>query len=309
MIHIPVLLNEVINFLNINPNGVYIDGTVGGGGHSYAIAKKLSKQGKLICIDQDDFAIKMSQKVLYEFKNKVDFFCDNFYNMKQIALSNKITKVDGILLDLGVSSFQIDDASRGFSYMHDAQLDMRMNKTQKKSAYDIINSYTKEKLCDIMKNYGDERFYKQIANKIVKARKISPIKTTLQLVEIIKSALPNKILHNGGHFAKKTFQAIRIEVNNELDILNQTIIDAIDLLNSNSRLCIITFHSLEDRIVKHTFNKLQNPCDCPRDFPICICGKKSICKVITKKPIYPTNNEMENNPRSHSAKLRVVEKI
>lgn len=308
MNHIPVLLSETINGLKINPNGVYVDGTVGGGGHSFFIARNLSEVGKLICVDRDEFAIEMSSEKLSFFRDKIIFSHDNFADIKKIVFASGFEKVNGILFDLGVSSFQIDDAVRGFSYMHDAPLDMRMDKSKKNSAFDIINCFTKDKLNDIIKNYGQERFYKQITNKIINARSVSPIKTTLQLVEIIKSALPVKVLHNGSHPAKKTFQAIRIAVNNELDIIEQSIIDAVDLLYEGGRLCIITFHSLEDRIVKHTFKKLQNPCVCPSDFPVCTCGRKSVCKIITRKPIYPSDAEMENNSRSHSAKLRIVEK-
>lgn len=305
--HISVLLNEVIDYLHINPSGIYVDGTVGGGGHSFFIAKNLNDTGKLICIDQDEFALKMARKKLLSFCNKTFFYHANFSDIKKIV--GDIGQVNGILLDLGMSSFQIDDVARGFSYIHDAPLDMRMDKSKKFSAFDIVNGFTIQKLDDIIKTYGEEKFHKQIAKKIVSARSIAPIKTTLQLVEIIKSALPSKILHNGSHPAKKTFQAIRIAVNDELNILEQTIFDAVDLLKPNGRLCIITFHSLEDRIVKHTFKKLQNPCTCPSDFPICICNKKTVCRLITPKPVLPSAIELQNNNRSHSAKLRVVEKI
>ncbi len=308
MKHVSVLLNEAIENLNINPDGIYVDGTVGGGGHSFEIAKRLNV-GKLICIDQDEFAISMASKRLACFKNKVKFIHDNFSNMKQIALQNGIENVDGILLDLGMSSFQIDDAMRGFSYMNDAPLDMRMDKSSKISAFDVVNNYSLTDLDFIIKSYGEESFHRQIASKIVEHRKKSPIESTLQLVEIIKFALPKKVLYNDSHPAKKTFQAIRIAVNNEIEILESAIEDCMDLLNKNGRLCIITFHSLEDRIVKHTFKKLQNPCTCPSDFPVCVCKNKPVCRIITKKPIYPSEEELKNNSRAHSAKLRVAQKI
>lgn len=308
MEHISVLLNEAVENLNVNPDGIYVDGTVGGGGHSFEIAKRLDT-GKLICIDQDEFAISMASKKLACFKNKIEFIHDNFSNIKQIVSENGIEKVDGILLDLGMSSFQIDDTMRGFSYMNDAPLDMRMDKSNKISAFDVVNSYSFEDLDFIIKNYGEESFHKQIARKIVEHRKNSPIESTMQLVNVIKLSLPKKVLYNDNHPAKKTFQAIRIAVNNEIEILENAIMDCMDLLNKNGRLCIITFHSLEDRIVKHTFKKLQNPCICPSDFPVCVCKNKPVCRIITKKPIYPSAQELKNNSRAHSAKLRVAEKI
>lgn len=307
--HISVLLEESIKGLDIKPNGIYIDGTVGGGGHSFFIANKLLDTGKLICIDQDLFALDMAKKKLFEFDNKIIFVHDNFCNIKLIANKNNFDSVDGILLDLGVSSFQIDDCERGFSYIKNSRLDMRMDKTKKLSAFDIINYYDKKELEAIIKNYGEEKFYKQIVNKIFLARNIKPIETTFELVDIIKSALPKKVLYNNSHPAKKTFQAIRIAVNNELDILEKTIIDCVDLLKPGGRLCIISFHSLEDRIIKNSFKKLCNPCVCPRDFPVCVCNKKSLCDIITKKPICPSELEIKNNPRAHSAKLRIIKKI
>lgn len=306
--HISVLLNECIESLNIKQNGVYVDGTMGGAGHSSHIAKTLNNTGSLICIDQDENAIKTGKQRLEQYKN-VTFVHNNFCNINEICSSLNINGVDGILLDLGVSSHQLDEGYRGFSYMQDAPLDMRMDIRQPLSAYTVINTYTKEKLTDIIYQYGEEKWAKRIAEFIEKERQQKPIETTLELVSIIKKAIPKGARIDGPHPAKRTFQAIRIEVNRELEILKQTIINMADKLNKNGRLAIITFHSLEDRIVKNTFKELENPCICPRDFPVCVCGKKQIGKVVTRKPILPSKEELEHNHRARSAKLRVFEKI
>lgn len=308
--HTSVLLNESIESLNIKKNGTYIDGTMGGAGHSKEIAKKLGENGRLICIDQDENAIKTGKERLSEFNN-VTFVHRNFSEINTIYqdLNLKQTGIDGILLDLGVSSHQLDEAYRGFSYMNDAQLDMRMDTRQTFSAHNIINEYDEDKLSKIIFEYGEERWAKRIAEFISKERKIKPINTTFELVEIIKKAIPKAARIDGPHPAKRTFQAIRIEVNKELEILKETINYMVSFLNSGGRLAIITFHSLEDRIVKNVFKELENPCSCPREFPICVCGKKSFGKVFTKKPIIPSNSELEINHRARSAKLRVFEKI
>ena len=308
--HIPVLLNESINGLNIKTNGIYIDGTVGGGGHSFFIAQKIfsDEKSKLICIDRDEFALSMAKKKLKPFEEKIIFVHDNFCNIKQIAEGNKICGVDGILLDLGVSSFQLDDIERGFSYIKNACLDMRMDRNQKFTAFDLVNKSDIKKLEFIIKTYGEEKFYKQIANKICRAAKMKSIGTTLELAEIIKSAIPKKF-HGKGNPAKKTFQAIRIAVNNEIEILEQTLKDCINLLNKDGRLCVISFHSLEDRIVKNIFREFSTGCICPKDFPICVCKKKAVCEIINKKPICAEKNEIDINSRAHSAKLRIIKKI
>lgn len=304
--HIPVLLNECIENLNINPDGIYVDGTLGGAGHSFYIAQKLSPKGRLIGIDKDEDALKAARKKLKDFKN-IEYVNDNHDNIKSILLSLGIEKVDGILLDLGVSSYQLDEAERGFSYMKDAELDMRMDKTQSLTAEYIVNNYKEEELARIIYEYGEEKFSRRIAKNICEYRKIEPINTTMKLVEIIEKSIP-KSKNNQGHPAKRTFQAIRIEVNNEIEPLQNTVTDSIDCLNKNGRLCIITFHSLEDRAVKNAFIKEEGLCTCPPDLPYCICGKKEKGKIITKKPILPTKEEMEINTRSKSAKLRVFEK-
>jgi len=304
--HIPVLLNECIENLKINPDGIYVDGTLGGAGHSFAILKKLSKKGMLIGIDKDQDAIGVAKKKLSEFKN-VQYVNDNHDNIKNILLSLGIEKVDGILLDLGVSSYQLDEAERGFSYMHDSKLDMRMDKSQTLTAEYVVNNYKEEDLSRIIFEYGEEKFSRRIAKNICEYRKNKAIETTTELVEIIEKCIPgfNK---TKGHPAKRTFQAIRIEVNNEIKPLYNTIIDSIDCLNPKGRLCIITFHSLEDRAVKNAFVNSEGKCTCPPDLPYCVCGKKEKGKIITKKPILPTEEEMKNNQRSKSAKLRVFEK-
>ena len=307
--HISVLLNECIENLNIKKNGVYIDGTMGGAGHSSEIAKALQNTGRLICIDQDENAIKAGKQRLQDFTN-VSFVHSNFSNIDNIYKSLDLDKtgVDGILLDLGVSSHQLDEGYRGFSYMQDAPLDMRMDTRQEFSAYTVVNTYSKDKLSKIIYEYGEERWAKRIAEFIDEERKINPIKTTFELVSIIKKAIPKGARIDGPHPAKRTFQAIRIEVNKELEILKDTINSMANILNKDGRLAIITFHSLEDRIVKNTFKELENPCICPKDFPVCVCGKTSLGKVITRKPILPSKEEIEQNHRSRSAKLRIFQK-
>lgn len=307
--HISVLLNECIENLNIKQNGVYIDGTMGGAGHSSHIAKRLQNTGRLICIDQDENAIKTGKERLSNFNN-VTFVHNNFSNIKEIYNSLNMSNigVDGILLDLGVSSHQLDEGYRGFSYMQDAPLDMRMDTRKSLSAYTVINTYSKEELNMIISKYGEERWSKRISEFIDNERKIKPIETTFELVSIIKKAIPKGARIDGPHPAKRTFQAIRIEVNGELEILKDTIVNMVNILNKNGRLLIITFHSLEDRIVKNVFKELENPCICPRDLPICACGKKSLGKVVTRKPIVPSEQELNNNHRSRSAKLRVFER-
>ncbi|MBA5850661.1 16S rRNA (cytosine(1402)-N(4))-methyltransferase RsmH [Clostridium sp. cel8] len=305
--HVPVLLKETIEKLDIKKNGIYIDCTLGGGGHSSEILKRLDKKGTLIGIDQDIEAINASKERLKEYDNVI-YVHDNFYNIKNILDDLNIEKVDGILMDLGVSSYQLDKAERGFSYMKDAPLDMRMNRDQVLSAYDVVNNYKMEDIQRVIRNYGEDRFARRIAKCIVEEREKSPIKTTFELVDIIKKAVPMKFQKNG-HPAKKTFQAIRIEVNSELRILDNALDDAIDRLKVGGRIAVITFHSLEDRKVKVKFRQLENPCTCPPDFPVCVCGKVPIIKIINKKPIEPNEEEKEKNTRSRSAKLRTAEKI
>ncbi len=308
--HISVLLNESIDNLNIKPDGIYADCTLGGGGHSYYIASKLSNKGMLIGIDQDTDALEAASKRLQKFDN-VKYVHSNFSNIKNIVegLGLGQDSVSGFLLDLGVSSHQLDEADRGFSYNHDAPLDMRMDITCPLSAHKVVNEYSESELARIIKEYGEERWAKRIAQFIINERNIKPIETTFELVSVIKKAVPKGARADGPHPAKRTFQAIRIEVNNELGILEGTINDMVDLLEPKGRICIITFHSLEDRIVKNVFRNLENPCTCPRDFPVCVCGKKPKVKVITRKPIVPSDEELNANHRSRSAKLRVVEKL
>jgi len=305
--HVSVLLNECIEALDIKPDGIYVDCTLGGAGHSSEIIKRLSPKGRLIGIDQDTNALEAAGKKLANYNN-VTYVHDNFVNIDDVLERLNIEKVDGILMDLGVSSHQLDVAERGFSYMQDAPLDMRMNRDSDFSAYNIINDYSEGQLCKIISDYGEEKFAKRIAKFIVDRRSAKPIDTTLELVDIIKAAIPAKARREGPHPAKRTFQAIRIEVNKELEILNKAIEDSVKRLNSGGRLAIITFHSLEDRIVKVKFKDLENPCICPKEFPICICNKKSVLKVVTRKPMEPTEEELEENPRSRSAKLRIGEK-
>ncbi|NBI06763.1 16S rRNA (cytosine(1402)-N(4))-methyltransferase RsmH [Senegalia massiliensis] len=306
--HISVLLEESLNGLNIKSDGIYIDGTMGGAGHSLEIVKKLDT-GKLIGVDQDINAINKSKEKLKEYKDKAILIHDNFKNIKQILRELNIEKVDGVLLDLGVSSHQLDTGNRGFSYHKDAPLDMRMNEYDSISAKDIINTYSVEELDRILKDYGEERWSKRIAEFIVDKRREKYIETTGELVEIIKNAIPKAVRKDGPHPARRTFQAIRIEVNNELGILKQAIIDIVGCLNPNGRLSIITFHSLEDRIVKETYKYLYKNCICPKEFPICKCDKKREIKLINKKPIVASIDELENNKRARSAKLRIAEKI
>lgn len=306
--HVSVLLEECIEALNIKKQGYYVDCTMGGAGHSSHIVSELNNDGRLIGIDQDTDALNAAKEKLKDYNNVI-YVHNNFHNIYDILEELNIEKVDGILMDLGVSSYQLDAGERGFSYMQDAPLDMRMNREKKFSAYDVINDYSEEDLYRIIKDYGEERFSKRIASFIVKRRNEKPIETTLELVDIIKAAIPAKARRDGPHPAKRTFQAIRIEVNGELEILDKAIDDSVKKLNSNGRLAIITFHSLEDRIVKNKFRDLENPCKCPKEFPICACGKKPTVKVLSRKAIAPTDEEIEVNPRSRSAKLRVLEKI
>lgn len=306
--HTSVLLEETVEQLQVKENGIYVDGTLGGGGHAWHIAGKLSKQGRLVGIDQDDAAIAAAGERLKEFADKVTIVCSNYSGMKEVLEELDITKVDGILLDLGVSSYQLDNLERGFSYKYDVDLDMRMDRRAAVSAKEIVNEYGEMELFRIIRDYGEDQFAKNIAKHIVRARQERPIQTTGELNDIIKAAIPAKMRASGGHPSKKTFQAIRIECNHELDVLRDSLDRMIGLLNPGGRLCIITFHSLEDRIVKSAFRKNENPCTCPSNFPICMCGKKSQGKVITRKPILPSQMELEQNKRSKSAKLRVFEK-
>ena len=306
--HISVLLNECIDNLNIRPDGIDVDGTMGGGGHSLEIAKRLTT-GRLICIDQDPNAHEAAGKRLAEYKDRITFVRDNFGNIKSILDSLGIEKIDGMLLDIGVSSHQLDEAERGFSYQQDAPLDMRMNPDRPFSAYDVVNGYDEDELDRVIFTYGEERWARRIAQFIVKEREAKPIETTGELVDIIKKAVPKGARKDGPHPAKRTFQAIRIEVNGELEVLQRAIDDVAARLAVGGRLCIITFHSLEDRIVKEAFRKQENPCICPPQFPVCVCGKKPLGRVITRKPILPSKEELEENPRSRSAKLRVLEGV
>lgn len=303
--HKSVLLEETVSSLNIKPDGIYVDGTLGGGGHSLEICKQLSEKGRLIGIDQDDAAIKAATQRLKEHESKVTIIRSNYCNMKQCLNDIGIEKVDGIILDLGVSSYQLDTVERGFTYREDAPLDMRMDRRQAYTAKDVVNEYSEMELYRIIRDYGEDRFAKNIAKHIVQARAKKPVETTNELTEIIKNAIPAKVRKTGGHPAKRTFQAIRIELNKELEVLENTLDEMIDLLNEDGHLSIITFHSLEDRIVKSNFRKNENPCICPPEFPMCVCGKKSKGKVVTRKPILPSEKELEENSRSKSAKLRV----
>ncbi|MCM8711001.1 16S rRNA (cytosine(1402)-N(4))-methyltransferase RsmH [Clostridium sp. SYSU_GA19001] len=306
--HVSVLLHETVEALNIKEDGIYVDCTLGGAGHSSEIIKKLSSKGRLIGIDQDRDALNAAKERLKEYNNVI-LVHDNFTNIEAILNDLNIDKVDGVLADLGVSSYQLDKGERGFSYMQDAPLDMRMNRESEFSAYNVVNNYSEEELYKVIRDYGEEKFAGRIAKFIINRRKEGPIRTTFQLVDIIKSAIPAKMRREGPHPAKRTFQAIRIEVNKELEILDKTIDGAVRKLNTGGRIAIITFHSLEDRIIKNKFKTLEEPCTCPKEFPICVCGKKPELKVITRKPIEPSAMEVEVNPRSRSAKLRVAEKI
>lgn len=307
--HKSVLLEETINNLHIKEDGVYVDGTLGGAGHALKICENLSEHGRLIGIDQDDAAIQAATQRLNEFNNKVHIVRSNYSAMREVLNSFGITKVDGIILDLGVSSYQLDTLERGFSYKENAPLDMRMDTRNNMTAKDIVNQYSEYDLYRIIRDYGEDKFAKNIAKHIVRVRTEKEIETTNELTEAIKAAIPMKIRKNTGHPAKKTFQAIRIELNKELEVLNNSLNDMADLLNDNGRICIITFHSLEDRIVKSTFRNLENPCTCPPEFPVCICGNISKGRVITRKPILPTEDEINENKRSKSSKLRVFERI
>ena len=307
--HVSVLLDECLEALNIKEDGIYVDCTLGGAGHSSQILKRLSNEGRLIGIDQDTDAIKAAKERLKDYSN-VTFVHNNFYNIGEIIDGLDLEAgVDGILMDLGVSSYQLDKGERGFSYMQDAPLDMRMNRENDFSAYEVVNEYSEEELYRIIRDYGEEKFAKRIANFIVTRRTEKPIETTLELVELIKDAIPAKARREGPHPAKRTFQAIRIEVNSELSILNKAIEDGVRQLNKGGRMAIITFHSLEDRIVKNKFRDLAVACRCPKEFPICVCNGKAQVKVISRKAIEPTKEEVEMNPRSRSAKLRVIEKL
>lgn len=306
--HISVLLSETIDSLNIKPEGTYVDGTLGGAGHSSEICRHLNGNGRLIGFDQDEDAIAAASARLEGFNDRVTVIRSNFCNMAEELTKRGIHKADGILLDLGVSSHQLDEAERGFSYRFDAPLDMRMDRSGGRTAADVVNTYDEERLFHVIKEYGEERFAGRIARSICRQRENKPIETTGELAEIIKDSIPAKARMNGGHPAKRTFQAIRIEVNAELEVLENSIDSMIDILADRGRLCIIAFHSLEDRIVKNAFRRNENPCTCPPDFPICVCGKKSKGAVITRKPIIPTEEEIRMNLRSHSAKLRVFER-
>ena len=307
--HKSVLLEETIDSLNIKTDGIYVDGTLGGGGHASQVCQRLNSQGRLIGIDQDGAAILAASQRLKEYEDKVLIVRSNYQEIKQVLKELGIQKADGIYLDLGVSSYQFDTAERGFSYRADAPLDMRMDLRRTETAADIVNEYSEMDLYHIIRDYGEEKFAKNIAKHVVKARQEKRIETTGELVEIIKAAIPMKMRAVGGHPAKKTFQALRIEVNHELEVLENSIDTMIELLNQGGRLCIITFHSLEDRIVKQRFRENENPCVCPPDFPVCVCGRTSKGKVITRKPIIPTERETEENKRSKSSKLRVFERV
>ena len=303
--HIPIMLEEVIGGLDIKPDGIYVDGTLGGGGHSYEIAKRLVSGGRLIGIDQDEAAIKAAGARLSGFGDRVTIVRSNYAQMVSVLQSLGIEQVDGILLDLGVSSHQLDNAERGFSYMEDAPLDMRMDRRQEKTAGDIVNFYSQAELTRIIRDYGEDKFAAKIAAKIIGFRENKLVETTGELAEIIKSAIPMKYRLTGGHPAKRTFQAIRIELNRELEILEESIEGMLDILSDRGRMAVITFHSLEDRIVKSAFKKAESPCTCPPDFPICVCGKKSKGFVASRKPLIPSDEETERNPRAKSSKLRI----
>ncbi|MGN0152099.1 MAG: 16S rRNA (cytosine(1402)-N(4))-methyltransferase RsmH [Wujia sp.] len=306
--HISVLLEETIDSLNIKPDGIYVDGTLGGGGHSLEICRRLGENGRLIGIDQDMDAIHAATERLHEYADKVTIVHSNYQDIDSVLRGQGISGVDGIVLDLGVSSYQLDNAERGFTYREDTPLDMRMDQSQTMTAKDIVNEYSEMELFRIIKEYGEDSFAKNIAKHIVLARQQKPIETTGELNEIIKAAIPAKVRQNGGHPSKKTFQAIRIELNRELDVLEQSLDKMIGLLNPGGRLAVITFHSLEDRIVKNIFRRNMNPCICPPEFPVCTCGRIPTGRVVTRKPIIPDETEIEHNKRAKSSKLRVFEK-
>ena len=305
--HIPVLLNEVIEGVDRDPDGIYVDGTLGGAGHSYEIAKRL-KGGRLIGIDRDEDAIAAASERLEPFSDRVTIVRGNYGDMADILGDIVISEVDGILLDLGVSSHQLDEAERGFSYREDAPLDMRMDRRDELTAYDVVNTYTEAELTRILKDYGEERFAGSIARHIVRARAERPVSTTFELSDIIKASIPAKYRDKKGHPAKRSFQAIRIEVNHELDILRDSLNGMIDILKPGGRLCVISFHSLEDRIVKQAMRTAEDPCICPKDFPVCVCGRKPKGRCVSKKAITAADNELDTNNRAHSAKLRIFEK-
>ncbi len=304
-VHKPVLLEEVIDGLAIKPDGIYADGTLGGAGHGSRICEKLNAQGRYIGLDQDADAVRTSSERLSRFGGKALVIRSNYADMPQVLKESGIEKADGILLDLGVSSFQLDTAERGFSYRADAPLDMRMDNRQELSAMEVVNQYPESRLFHIIKDYGEDKFAKNIAKHIVAERSKTPILTTKRLAEVVSQAIPMKFRKQGGHPAKRTFQAVRIEVNHELDVLSNSLEDMIDILKPDGRLCIITFHSLEDRIVKQAFRKAENPCICPPGFPVCVCGNVPKGKLVNRKPVLPSEEEMEQNPRSKSAKLRI----
>ena len=307
--HTTVLLHETVDGLNVRPDGIYVDATLGGGGHAFEVCRRLGSTGRLIGIDQDADAIKAAGQRLEGFGEKVTVIRSNYRDMKPELHKLGIDSVDGITLDLGVSSYQLDTADRGFSYRMDAPLDMRMDQRQKMTARDIVNEYSEVELFRVIRDYGEDRFAKNIAKHIVAEREKAPIETTGQLNEIIRHAIPMKIQKTGGHPSKRTFQAIRIELNHELEVLRDSLDDMIDMLSPGGRICVITFHSLEDRIVKSAFRRNENPCTCPSHFPVCVCGKVSKGKVVTRKPILPSPEEQESNSRSKSAKLRIFERI
>lgn len=307
--HYSVLLQETIEYLNVKPDGIYVDGTLGGGGHAFKVAERLSEEGRLYGIDQDGDAVKAAGMRLAEFGSRVTVIRDSYAAMRHALSSVGVSHVDGIVLDLGVSSFQLDTPERGFTYrVTDAPLDMRMDDRGEMTAADIINRYSEADLYQIIRDYGEDRFAKNIAKHIVSAREKKPVETAGELVEIISAAIPKKVRMTGGHPAKRTFQAVRIELNRELEVLENSLDDMIEMLNPGGRICVITFHSLEDRIVKMNFRRNENPCTCPDDFPVCVCGKKSKGRVVTRKPVVPAQKELQENSRSKSAKLRVFEK-
>ena len=307
--HTSVLLYETVDGLNVRPDGIYVDATLGGGGHAFEVCSRLGGKGRFIGIDQDADAIEAAKKRLEGFGEKVTIIRSNYRDMKPQLQKRGIDSVDGIVVDLGVSSYQLDTADRGFSYRVDAPLDMRMDQRQEMTARDIVNDYSEADLYRVIRDYGEERFAKNIAKHIVEARQKAPVETTGQLNEIIRRSIPMKIQKTSGHPSKRTFQAIRIELNSELEVLKCSLDDMIDMLRPGGRICIITFHSLEDRIVKSTFRKNEDPCICPANFPVCVCGRTPKGKVITRKPILPSEEEMESNSRSKSAKLRIFERI
>lgn len=307
--HIPVMLDECLEGLNIKADGTYVDGTVGGAGHSIEIVKRLSENGRLICVDKDEDALKAAGERLAPYKDRVTFIHDDYKNLVNELDSIGVGKVDGILLDLGVSSYQLDNAERGFSYMKDAPLDMRMDRSQRISAHEVVNGYTESELARILFDYGEEKLARQIARNIVRARSEKPIETTLELAKIVEDTYPAKTRWKFGHPAKRTFQAIRIEVNDELSSLGEAVTAMARRLEKGGRMAVITFHSLEDRIVKSAFKELNLACTCPPDFPVCVCGKVQEVELVNKKPITASEEELENNSRSQSAKLRVIEKL